>query len=48
MSKAFIATAKSGFSANASALILIGRVLLSVIFILAGFVKLTAISDTAN
>ncbi|MBT1155072.1 DoxX family protein [Aminobacter anthyllidis] len=48
MSNASIATAKSGVSANASALILVGRVLLSVIFILAGFAKLTAISGTAG
>ncbi|MBB6466221.1 putative oxidoreductase [Aminobacter lissarensis] len=48
MSNASIATAKSGLSTNASALTLAGRVLLSVIFILAGFAKLTAISGTAG
>ncbi len=48
MSNATIATAKSGLSTNASALTLAGRVLLSVIFILAGFAKLTAISGTAG
>lgn len=48
MSNASIATTKTGLSANASALTLVGRVLLSVIFILAGFAKLTAISGTAG
>ena len=48
MSNASIATAKSGLSTNASALTLAGRVLLSAIFILAGFAKLTAISGTAG
>ncbi|QOF72362.1 DoxX family protein [Aminobacter sp. SR38] len=48
MSNASIATAKSGLSTNASALTLAGRVLLSIIFILAGFAKLTAISGTAG
>lgn len=47
MSNASIAT-KSGPSANASALTLLGRVLLSIIFILAGFAKLTTISGTAG
>ena len=47
MSNASIAT-KTGLSANASALTLLGRVLLSIIFILAGFAKLTAISGTAG
>lgn len=48
MSNASIATAKSGLGTNASALTLAGRVLLSIIFILAGFAKLTAISGTAG
>jgi putative oxidoreductase len=48
MSNASIATAKSGLSTNASALTLAGRVLLSIIFILAGFAKPTAISGTAG
>lgn len=47
MSNASIAT-KTGLSANTSALTLLGRVLLSIIFILAGFAKLTAISGTAG
>lgn len=47
MSNASIASAKT-VSTNASALILAGRVLLSIIFILAGFAKLTAISGTAG
>lgn len=47
MSNASIASEKA-VSGNASALILAGRVLLSVIFILAGFAKLTAISGTAG
>ena len=47
MSNASIAT-KSSLNANASALTLVGRVLLSIIFILAGFAKLTAISGTAG
>lgn len=48
MSNASITSAKPGISANASALVLAGRVLLSIIFILAGFGKLTAISGTAQ
>lgn len=47
MSNASIASEKA-ISGNASALILAGRVLLSIIFILAGFAKLTAISGTAG
>lgn len=47
MSNASIASEKA-VSGNASALILAGRALLSVIFILAGFAKLTAISGTAG
>jgi putative oxidoreductase len=39
---------KSGITANASAAILVGRVLLSILFILAGFGKLTAIAGTAG
>jgi putative oxidoreductase len=42
------ADAKSGIVANSSALVLIGRVLLSMMFILAGFAKLTAIGGTAG
>jgi putative oxidoreductase len=41
------ADANSGIIANSSVLVLIGRVLLSVMFILAGFAKLTAIGGTA-
>lgn len=48
MSNASIATSKTALSTNASALVLVGRVLLSIIFILAGFAKLTAISGTAG
>lgn len=48
MSNASIATAKTSLSTNASALVLAGRVLISIIFILAGFAKLTAISGTAG
>jgi len=40
--------AKSGAIANNSAVIAIGRLLLSVIFIFAGFGKLTAITGTAG
>ena len=47
MSNASIASEKA-ISGNASALILAGRALLSIIFILAGFAKLTAISGTAG
>ncbi len=39
---------KSGITANASAAILVGRVLLSILFILAGFAKLTSIAGTAG
>ncbi|ODT05469.1 MAG: hypothetical protein ABS58_15595 [Mesorhizobium sp. SCN 65-20] len=48
MSNASIASEKSGLIANSSALVLAGRVLLSVIFILAGYAKLTAIAGTAG
>jgi putative oxidoreductase len=41
-------TAAAPAASNASAAILVGRVLLSVLFILAGFAKLTAISGTAG
>lgn len=41
------ATAKSGASVNSSAIILVGRVLLSSLFILAGYAKLTGIAGTA-
>ncbi|NGN43334.1 DoxX family protein [Mesorhizobium sp. CGMCC 1.15528] len=40
--------ADSGIAANASAAILVGRVLISILFILAGFGKLTAIAGTAG
>lgn len=40
--------ASSGTVSNASATILLGRVLLSVIFVLSGFGKLTAIAGTAG
>jgi putative oxidoreductase len=40
--------ADSGIAANASAAILVGRVLISTLFILAGFGKLTAIGGTAG
>jgi putative oxidoreductase len=42
------ADANSGIIANSSALVLIGRILLSIMFILAGFAKLTAIGGTAG
>ncbi|WP_269931637.1 DoxX family protein [Aminobacter sp. HY435] len=48
MSNASITASKTALSTNASALTLVGRVLLSIIFILAGFAKLTAISGTAG
>jgi putative oxidoreductase len=41
-------TGVSGTSGSASAAILVGRILLSIMFILAGFSKLTAISATAG
>lgn len=47
MSNASLTSEKAGLGAGAPALILLGRVLLSVIFILAGFAKLTAIGGTA-
>jgi len=40
--------AGSGTASNASATILLGRILLSVIFLLSGFGKLTAIAGTAG
>ena len=39
---------KTGIVENSSALVLVGRVLLSAMFILAGFAKLTSISGTAG
>jgi putative oxidoreductase len=42
------ADAKPGIIANSSTLVLIGRILLSIMFILAGFAKLTAIGGTAG
>jgi putative oxidoreductase len=41
-------TGVAGTSGSASAAILVGRILLSIMFILAGFSKLTAISATAG
>jgi putative oxidoreductase len=41
-------TGAAGTSGSASAAILVGRILLSIMFILAGFSKLTAISATAG
>ena len=43
-----ITAGQTGTSTNASVAILVGRVLISAIFILAGFGKLTAISATAG
>ena len=40
--------AGSGTASNASTAILVGRILLSILFILSGFAKLTAISATAQ
>ncbi|MEJ6781582.1 DoxX family protein [Aminobacter sp. Piv2-1] len=48
MSNVSIASEKSGLVANSSAVILAGRVLLSIIFVLAGYAKLTAIAGTAG
>ncbi|WP_378943351.1 DoxX family protein [Mesorhizobium sp. ANAO-SY3R2] len=48
MSNASIASEKAGLGAGGPALVLLGRVLLSVIFILAGYAKLTAIGGTAG
>lgn len=48
MSNASITSEKAGLGAGAPALVLLGRVLLSVIFILAGYAKLTAIGGTAG
>jgi putative oxidoreductase len=48
MSNASITASKPVLSTNASAGVLLGRVLLSIIFILAGYAKLTAISGTAG
>jgi putative oxidoreductase len=42
-----VAGAKTGIVENSSALVLVGRILLSAMFILAGFGKLTSISGTA-
>lgn len=41
-------SAASGVTSNASGVILVGRILLSILFILAGFGKLTAIGGTAG
>ena len=43
-----ITAAASGTASNSSLAILVGRVLLSILFILAGYSKLTAISATAG
>lgn len=43
-----IVSEKAGLGAGAPALVLLGRVLLSVIFILAGYAKLTGIAGTAG
>ncbi len=43
-----VAVTRPGLVANSAALIALGRVLLSVIFILAGFGKLTGIAGTAG
>ena len=48
MSTNSIAAGQTGTSTNASVAVLVGRVLISAIFILAGFGKLTAISATAG
>ena len=49
MSSSNVALVKSGsFVANNAALIAVGRVLLSLIFILAGYAKLTGIAGTAG
>lgn len=48
MSNASITSDKAGLGAGAPALVLLGRVLLSVIFILAGYAKLIAIGGTAG
>ncbi|TKT69169.1 DoxX family protein [Aquamicrobium sp. LC103] len=48
MSNTVLAGQKPGIAANSPALILAGRVLLSILFIIAGFGKLTAISGTAG
>lgn len=47
MSVNSVAAGQSGVSSNVSAALLVGRVLLSAMFILAGFAKLTAVSGTA-
>ncbi len=47
MSVNSVAESQSGLSNNASAALLVGRALLSAMFILAGFAKLTAVSGTA-
>ncbi|NGO52522.1 DoxX family protein [Allomesorhizobium camelthorni] len=48
MSSSNVAVVKSGFVVNNAALIAVGRVLLSLIFILAGYAKLTGIAGTAG
>jgi putative oxidoreductase len=48
MSMNSLTAAQPGTSTNASVAILVGRILLSAMFILAGFGKLTAISATAG
>lgn len=48
MSSSNVAVVKGGFVANNAALIAVGRVLLSPIFILAGYGKLTGIAGTAG
>ena len=48
MSLDSLTAGQSGTSTNASVAILVGRVLISALFILAGFGKLTAISATAG
>lgn len=40
--------AGTGTASNASGVVLVGRILLSILFILSGFAKLTAISGTAQ
>lgn len=47
MSLNSLTAGQSGISSNASVATLVGRVLLSILFIFAGFSKLTAISGTA-
>lgn len=47
MSVNSVSVGTAGVSTNASVAILVGRVLISILFILAGFGKLTALSGTA-